>query len=47
VVDSNSPQAPSQDGGSMWIMLATGSCWPYRRPGGETRGKWRIPDGKE
>jgi hypothetical protein len=30
----------------MWIMLATGSCWIYPRPGGATRGKWRILDGK-
>jgi hypothetical protein len=31
----------------MWIMLATNSYWPYMRPGGATRGKWRISDGKE
>jgi hypothetical protein len=30
----------------MWIMLSTGSCWTYSRPGGATRGKWRILDGK-
>jgi hypothetical protein len=28
----------------MWIMLTMGSCWLYERPGGATRGKWRIPD---
>jgi hypothetical protein len=31
----------------MWIMLPMGSCWLYTRPGGATREKWRIPDGKE
>jgi hypothetical protein len=31
----------------MWIMRATGSCWFYVRSGGETRGKWRILDGKD
>jgi hypothetical protein len=30
----------------MWIMLVTGSCYLYARPGGATRRKWRIPDGK-
>jgi hypothetical protein len=30
----------------MWIMLAIGSLWLYVRPGGATRGKWRVPDGK-
>jgi hypothetical protein len=30
----------------MWIMLSTGFCWIYSRPGGATREKWRILDGK-
>jgi hypothetical protein len=30
----------------MLIMLATGSCWIYSRPGGATRGMWRVADGK-
>jgi hypothetical protein len=30
----------------MWIMIETGSCWLYARPGGATMGKWRILDGK-
>jgi hypothetical protein len=29
----------------MWFMLAI-SKWFYVRPGGATRGKWRILDGK-
>jgi hypothetical protein len=40
-------RAPSHDGGSMWIMLAAGSLWLYARPSGASRGKWRIPDGKD
>jgi hypothetical protein len=38
---------PSHIGGSMWIMIVMGSCCLYARPGGATRGKWIIPDGKE
>jgi hypothetical protein len=38
-------RAPSHDGGSMWFILAIG-LWLYVRPGGATRGKWGIPDGK-
>jgi hypothetical protein len=30
----------------MWIMIGTGSCWLYVRPGGATRGEWRIVHGK-
>jgi hypothetical protein len=38
-------RTPSHDGGSMWFMLVIG-LWLYVRPGGATRGEWRIPDGK-
>jgi uncharacterized protein YndB with AHSA1/START domain len=38
--------APSHDGGSMWICLLVNEKSLELRPGGETRGKWRIPDEK-
>jgi hypothetical protein len=38
-------RAPSRDGGYMWFLLSSRS-WHNLRPGGATRGKWRIPDGK-
>jgi hypothetical protein len=30
----------------MWVLLAVGSCWLYVMPGGPTREKRRIADGK-
>jgi hypothetical protein len=42
VVDSRPRYAPSNDGGSMWLMLVMGSCWPYARPGGETSGEYQM-----
>jgi hypothetical protein len=47
VVDSHSRYAPSHNSGSMWIMIAMGSCWLYARPDGATGGKWRISDEKD
>jgi hypothetical protein len=39
VVGTGCNRAPSHDGGSMIGFLSM-------RPGGATRGKWRVPDGK-
>jgi hypothetical protein len=37
----------SSDGGSMWYKLLVFEFVTNMRPGGATRGKWRIPDGKD
>jgi hypothetical protein len=39
-------RALSIDGGPIWFMIFTFRMWHNFRPGGVTRGKWRIPDGK-
>jgi hypothetical protein len=31
----------------MWFMLFAFRMWHNMRPGGVTRGKWRILDGKD
>jgi len=39
-------RALSSDGGPMWFMVFAFEMCHNMRPGGATRGKWRIPDGK-
>jgi hypothetical protein len=39
-------KALSFDGGPMWYKLLAFKFVANMRPGGATRGKWRIPDGK-
>jgi hypothetical protein len=46
VVNSDSQEAPSHDGGSICIMLAMGSLLALCEIERATRGKWRILGGK-
>jgi hypothetical protein len=39
-------RTPSYDGGSMWICLLVNEKSLELRPGGATRGKWKISYGK-